>query len=156
MKKIKIGLKNIWALVDDSDFEYLSQFSWQDNGIGYAKRHLPKVNGKIKDILMHREIVGAPENLIVDHIDHNTLNNQKSNLRLCNETQNHINSINHKDNKSGYRGVSWCQRDRVWRAYIKVNKKSKALGTFRDPLLAAEVYKKAAKEYYGEFIMTGK
>jgi hypothetical protein len=88
MKEIKIK-KGIVTQVDDEDFEYLNQFQWF-NHYGYVVR-MEKINGKNKTIRMHREIMKTPDSLVVDHIDHNTLNNQKSNLRNCSSRENVMN-----------------------------------------------------------------
>jgi len=93
------------VLVDDEDFEYLNQFNWhvgKVRGNNYAKRTIH--SNPIKSVKMHRAIMNAPINMQVDHIDHNGLNNQKSNLRLC---VNKENACNRKSiGKSKYLGVS--------------------------------------------------
>lgn len=163
VKQIKLGLKNLYVLVDDEDYEYLNQFQWQDNGVGYAKRHLPKVNGKRKDLLMSREIMKATGALQVDHIDRNPLNNQKNNLRLATQTQNHINTNKKPSNTSGYKGVylekycyskngkQYLRKSNPWVAQIKIDKKATRLGSFATPKDAARAYNLKALEVYGEF-----
>lgn len=88
MKEIKLKGGSI-TYVDDEDYEYLNQFHWLES-YGYAKRNI-MINGKLKSLLMHRVIMKPPVNLVVDHIDHNKLNNQKYNLRNCTSSENVMN-----------------------------------------------------------------
>lgn len=85
------------ALVSDVDYPYLSQFNWYANkikGIWYAFRGVrqPKIAkylyGKIKIIAMHRDIMNPPAGLVIDHMDHNGLNNQRGNLRIVTHSEN--------------------------------------------------------------------
>jgi len=159
MKEIELTKGKI-AIVDDEDFEWLSQWSWcyaeKNTGspIGYAKRGF-KLNGRSKLLKMHREIMKAPPELQVDHIDGNTLNNQKSNLRICTRNQNNINRIS-KSGVSGYKGVYWFKPDQKWRAKIKLNKKEMLLGYFKCAKEAAMKYDEAAIKLFGEFAKTNK
>jgi len=152
MKKIKLsnGMK---ALVDDEDYEYLSQFRWyplNTRMTTYAKRKI-YINGGQITILMHREIMKTPQELEVDHRDHNGLNNQRGNLRNCTHGQNDINKIS--NNPNGYRGVEWVLKRKKWkiRARIKRGGVSKHLGYFKTLEDAARAYDKASLEYDAEF-----
>lgn len=83
MKQI-IAKKGI-ILVDDEDFDELSKYRWVISN-GYAKHEFWE-NNKPNVTLLHRFILGKlAENKIVDHIDRNPLNNQKSNLRICTQS----------------------------------------------------------------------
>ena len=90
-----------------------------------------------------------PECLQVDHIDGNGLNNAFANVRLATPSQNQFNQKKHKNNKSGYKGVSRFRHK--WRAEIKVNGRSQHLGVFDTPELAHMAYAKAAAELHGDF-----
>jgi len=92
MKKIKIYNADCFALVDDEDFEYLNQFKWSVSFGGYATRAKEVEGGRYTIIQMHREIMNTPRGLVVDHWDHNGLNNQKSNLKNCTIHENAQNS----------------------------------------------------------------
>ena len=104
---------------------------------------------------MHREIMKAPPHLLVDHIDGDGLNNQKSNLRLVTPTQNQQNQTTaRRDNKSGVKGVSWDKFRNRWRVSITVNGMNKTLLYTEDLELAKEKYDAAAKLYFGEYART--
>lgn len=90
-------------------------------------------------------------NGLIDHKDTNTGNNKIENLRLANESQNNYNSNKSKNNKSGFKGVSWQNSVKKWKVQIDANKKRFYLGLYSSPELAHEAYKKAALELHGEF-----
>ena len=91
----------------------------------------------------------------IDHVDTNGCNNKISNLRLATKSQNGANSKLPKNNTSGYKGVTWAKRNKKWMAQIMVDRKHVCLGFFHDPKLAYEAYKKASREYFGEFAHYG-
>jgi hypothetical protein len=149
MKEIPLT-KGKFALVDDSDYPYFIQFKYFYNG-GYAARVLPRDGKKQKQVKMHNEIMNPPPGFQVDHVDGNRLNNQRSNLRNCTQTQNNRNRSMSRNNTSGYRGVCWnCGRG-MWQATIRVLEKREFLGYFPVPEDAARVWDKAAIKYRGEF-----
>jgi len=150
MKEIKLTQGKV-ALVDDEDYEYLSQFQWQikkTNGLFYAKRGVwvTERNNNIH-IYMHREIIDAPIKMDVDHIDGNGLNNQKSNLRICVHAQNMANMKKRKGKQ--YKGIT--PRREGWLAQIKVNYAHIYLGDYKTKEDAARAYDRAAIKYFGEF-----
>ena len=101
---------------------------------------------------MHREVIHPPDNLFVDHINHNGLDNRKANLRLATYAQNSYNRKQfRKRQTSKYTGVSWIKQIKKWRVIICYNGKKKFIGYFKDEKQAAKAYDKAAKKYHGEF-----
>jgi hypothetical protein len=92
-----------------------------------------------------------PPGMIVEHRDENKLNNNLENLRLGTHAQNMQNRGKPSNNTSGYKGVTWHERDGKWRAQIKTNGSYKQIGSFTTPELAYEAYCKKAKELHGEF-----
>ncbi len=142
------------TLVDDSDYEHLSQWNWQQNQ-GYAIRnqYVSCINGKRKNktIYMHRAVNKTPDGMETDHINNDKLDNRKTNLRASNRSNNAVNKPKQSNNTSGYKGVGWHKVAGKWRATIKVNNRAKHLGHFATPEDAATAYNFAALEYFGKF-----
>lgn len=155
MKRIPLT-KGQFALVDDDDFEWLSQYKWCAhvkirNGRAYmvALRNLPEGGGHIP---MHREIVGAKkDDPMVDHKNQDSLDNQKENLRFSNHSLNAANQGLRSDNTSGYKGVYFFKRWGKFVAQIRVLGKTTNLGGFKTAQEAAARYNQAAMEAFGEF-----
>lgn len=148
MKEIKLTQGYV-AFVDDEDFEYLNQWKWHafnSRGILYATSYFCARN-KQAYRFMHRTIMDTPKNMVVDHIDHNGLNNQRSNLRNCTRSQNGSNR--HSSGRSGYLGVTYNGK------YISSHIQSKGavihLGYCDNEIQAAKRYDAAARFFHGEF-----
>lgn len=151
-KEIKLT-KGYVALVDEEDYEWLSQFKWCVNSDGYAVK--ASQNGfKRIAVRMHREILQAPKNFDIDHVNCNRLDNRRSNLRLATKSQNQSNRGAQKNSVSGYKGVSWNKQCKKWKAQIANNSKDKYLGLFNTSEEAAKAYDIAARELHGEFAKT--
>ena len=106
------------ALVDDSDYEYLSQFKWYSSSHGYAMRNGKMVNRvREKRISMHREILGVTDpNIHVDHINFDILDNRKSNLRICSNSENSKHRKVTGLGTSKFKGVCWYKANSIWHA----------------------------------------
>jgi hypothetical protein len=145
------------ALVDAEDYEYLSQYTWfcfnTKTGLVYAARNSRQGRKKTRLILMHREIMGCVprDGFDVDHEDHNTFDNRKSNLRKCAHRQNCCNKTRKKPNKSGFRGV--YPAGKRWMALITIRCKQKYLGTCDTKEEAYALFCKAALEFNGDFAL---
>lgn len=141
------------ALVDDADYEKVSQFKWYACRRGcnwYASRHLKMVGGKQKLQSLHHFLVPGVKRL--DHEDGNGLNNQRKNLRPATCKQNCQNRKKVFGCSSPFKGVCWAADRGLWRAYIyPINRRRIALGQFSDPVKAARTYDVAAKIHFGEF-----
>jgi hypothetical protein len=87
----------------------------------------------------------------IDHINGIKTDNRLQNLRLATKSQNALNSKRHKDNTSGYKGVSWNKRLAKWGARITINGKYKHIGLFKNVEDAASAYAAAAYMHHGEF-----
>lgn len=137
--------------VDDEDFEWLSRFRWYYNR-GYAKNKV-RVEGRQKEQRLHRLILGLEfgDERQVDHIDGNTLNNCRSNLRICTKAENNKNQRRHITNITGYRGVSYHSRSGKYQAQISHGDKKKWLGYFDTAKEASIVYEAESKRLRGEF-----
>jgi hypothetical protein len=139
------------ALVDDEDYELVSQYRWHGHvGIsGTYARHTWRREGVWGFIMMHRLVLGFPER--VDHINHNTLDNRRSNLRDVSRNMNAANQLPQTGRSSRYKGVSWKQENRKWIAGIKVDQRRIHLGYFLDEEEAARAYDAAALAMFGEY-----
>lgn len=141
------------ATVDDSDYEQVSQFQWhfaKGNRTNYAARGV-KVNGKMKRIYLHRQLLGSPPKSKVDHRDGNGLNNRRENIRPATSAQNGQNSVKIQGRSSQFKGVTVSKRPPGWKASIRVNGRGIHLGYFSVETDAAHAYDDAARTYFGEF-----
>lgn len=152
LAKIPLGVdaKDGYAVVDE-EFAWLDEYKWFLSDGGYAVRNSRYVRGERRHtVRMHREILDTPDHLETDHINGNRLDNRLVNLRPCTGAENSRNRKKQKGS-SKYKGVTWRKSSNKWLAQIRVNKKSIHLGEFDDENEAAESYRKAAKELFGEF-----
>jgi hypothetical protein len=138
-----------FALVDPEDYYRLAKFNWQAASNKVTFYASGKVAGRTWK--MHRLIMNAPPHLVVDHIDHNGLNNAKNNLRLCSHAQNTRNAMPNRNTTSKYKGVCWRKKEKQWIASIQLNRKIHHLGCFENEIDAAKAYDKKAGQLHGEF-----
>jgi hypothetical protein len=149
MKEIPIT-QGKFALVDDEDFEWLSKQNWYFDR-GYVARKTSRPEHKTQ--YMHREIMHPPDRMNIDHINHNGLDNQKSNLRICTRSENSHNQRLRFDNITGFKGITFHKRTKKWKAAITINRRGKTLGYFHTKEDAARAYDTAALQYFGEFAL---
>jgi len=146
----KYGIKEV--IIDDEDYDKVKSYKWYINkdrssNIFYV---VHSSDNKHKYI-MHRLIMDCPKGMIVDHINHNTLDNRKENLRICTNSENLRNSRLQKNNTTGYKGVFFNKTWNNYKVTIGTKKNRKYLGSYKNIEDAAKAYNEAAIKYYGEF-----
>jgi len=136
--------------VDPEDYDALSKYKWY--AVKRSRQYYAVAKVGQKKVRMHRLIMKAPKGKVVDHINHNGLDNRKANLRLATEQQNTWNKRKQVgDYSSKYKGVAWVKSKQRWRSKITCNSRDISLGYFDDEKTAAEAYDDKAKELFGEY-----
>ena len=149
--------KGKFAIVDNKDFKWLSQWKWWLHSTKWGEYAVRQkmVNRKVYNFSMHREILEHSginlAGLLVDHKNGNSLDNRKENLRSATDSQNQMNRLLiSNQNKSGYKGVT-LYRNGKWRSSTKLNQQNIHLGYFDSKEEAAKAYNKFAVDNFGEF-----
>jgi hypothetical protein len=153
VKQIRLGTKrDKTTIIDDQDFEFLTQWEWFVTAQGYVYRNAMR-DGKLTFIFMQNEIMGKVSGKILDHINSDRLDNRRENLRFCTPKENSRNKSKQKTRKtsSRFKGVCWDKSRGKWISKIKVDRRAIQLGRFDGEEQAAFVYDEAAKKYFGEF-----
>ena len=140
---------NMEILIDADDYDKVKDYCWcisKGRKWEYAMTRI-----KNETVLLHRFIMNLQSDMVVDHINGNTLDNRKSNLRICTNQQNCFNHAVSCNNSSGYTGVTWHRLANKWQVHIRFNKKTLYLGLFENIDDAVAVRKQAEKQYFGEY-----
>ena len=137
------------VLFDKEDYDLINDWTWCNNKCYAYSR---KQNGKTA--MMHRLVMGLSdkdEEILVDHINHNTLDNRKCNLRFATKSQNTMNAVLRSDNTSGVSGVYWHKTNQKWISRIDKDGKSIYLGCFDNYQDAVLARQKAEQIYFKEY-----
>ena len=143
--------RNQNALVDTADYDWLNQWNWYASWHPKEKTFYAERKPHSGLVRMHRKILGCGPKEEGDHINHNTLDNRRNNLRKSTRLQNGSNQKISVANSSGYKGVSWNKLRNKWRVQLKFRQKEVWIGYFTDAKEGAKAYDAAAKQYFGEF-----
>ena len=142
-------------LVDEEDMSLITKYVWSvqnRNGYHFCSSH-EWIDGVRYTITMHRLIMGCVygDGKIIDHINHNPLDNRKCNLRFATSAQNNYNKTIHRDKTSTpYKGVFIHESGQIVAAIAK-NRKSIHIGYAKSFEEAARMYDMMAIKLFGEF-----
>lgn len=158
MKRIPLT-QGKFALVDDADFEWLSQWKWHavcKNGKYYAvrKQYLrTTADGKeVYDTLyMARVIMRTLSDCLCDHKDGNGLNDQRSNLRNCTKAENQRNRGPQRNNTSGQKNITWHSQNKMWRVRVSAKGQLTRGGLHHRIEDAIRERNKILEEMHGDF-----
>lgn len=149
----EIQISGYTVLVDDEDLERVRALSWHVGNKGaHGDPYFEHCTWKQPIIRLNRFIIGCTykDGMIVDHINGNTLDNRKQNLRVCTNAENCRNGRTRKNN-TGYKGVVYEKRVNLYRARITKDYKTYSIGYFHTAEEAYEARCKALEEFHGEF-----
>jgi len=158
-KKIKLT-NGYFAIVDASDYYKYPEIStrkWRvvigPTGKVYASRCFANGGNHGRPMLMHRFLMGNPVGFEIDHINGDSLDNRRRNLRMCTHAQNGMNRKIGKNNTSGYKGVVFDKKAKKnkWCVKLKLNGQSKCVGKCFTKEEAARLYNEFAIKNWGEF-----
>jgi hypothetical protein len=141
--------------VDAEDYPKLSEYNWHaikhskdlEGRYIVARRNSPKGG-----VYMHVQIMGKRKGFIIDHINRNSLDNRKSNLRFITLSQNQHNKSKSKSKTSSkFKGVHWDSSRKLWKAAIVFQGRNIFIGRFKTEKDAARAYDAKSKEIFKDF-----
>ena len=136
--------KRGFTKVSNDKFDLVKDSAWVLSASGYV------IDSKSK-VYLHRLLTNCPKDMVVDHKNHDTLDNRCSNLRVCSNKENVRNARLRSDSTTMYKGVHLDKEKRKFLSSIFFNGKNIFLGYFENKIDAARAYDKKAKELFGEF-----
>jgi hypothetical protein len=170
-RRIPLVNSSKYAIVDPPDYYELSKYTWwtRKRRGSYQVLRFTEECACFRPVFMHRDVMRlkmcaesclsrrgeakadtVPAGFVIDHIDRNTLNNTRANLRLATTAQNNMNKSS-RGGSSKYKGIVYRARKKLWLARITVNGKCKYIKSCKSEIDAAKAYDEAAQKYFGEF-----
>lgn len=138
------------ALIDIDDIDKVKHIKWHKSDLQRSTYYCTSNDKQFRRL--HRCILNVIDpKILVDHINHNGLDNRKCNLRICTNQQNICNCNTPKNNVSGHKGVYYAKDKHKWTAQVTINNKTKYIGRYDTIEEAIKAREEAAKKYYGEF-----
>ena len=147
----KCFIGSTFFIFDKSDYEKIKNNRWFLSG-GYPATHL-RGTGKIQRL--HRFLTDCPFDKVVDHVNHNRLDNRRENLRVCTSLENNKNLGVRRGTETGHTGIALTANKKRWTARICNNGTHHYLGTYDTLEEAIKARKEAEKKYYGDFAYKG-
>jgi hypothetical protein len=155
-RRIYLG-EGKWTILEQADYYRLKHYKWIVYGTGNGGQNLYAIRFKLIEpykttmVSMHREIMNAKDERLVDHRNCNSLDNRKSNLRFATRAENMRNRRKKRNATSQYLGVHYYKPQGTWSCAILHNGKRIWLGRFVNEIDAAKTHDVAAKKYHREF-----
>ena len=135
-----------YTMVSDDKWHEVMKYKWSLTTAKYAQS---VIDGD--HIRLHRFILNAADDVLIDHINNNKLDNRTENLRISNSGNNSHNRKKNPNASSKYYGVSFEKKSQNWKSEIRKDNKRYNIGNFKTEQEAAIAYNKKATELYGEF-----
>lgn len=153
-------LNGLYAIIDIEDYSYVAPYNWSVNKGRYAHRRFhigydsEKRRSVYRSLMMHRFIleihgIKVPNGMETDHINGDSTDNRRENLRVVTKSQNRMNRPMFKNNTHGNKGISWRTQIEKWESRIDIDKKRIHLGWFSRRADALKAYNDAAKKHFG-------
>lgn len=142
--------KDIISLASVEDYDFISKHGWSLGPGGYLTC---RIDGR--GYLLHRLLMDAESGLEVDHINLNTLDNRRENLRIVTPSQNQMNKGKMSNNTSGYKGITWDKDRNKWKVSLNENGICHNIGRFDELKDAVIARKEAEEKYFGEYAYKG-
>lgn len=141
------------TIIDDADADRILKYRWNAVQVSPGNWYASSSSSPVR--YLHRFLLDDPDG-IVDHINHDGLDNRRSNLRIAERNGLNIANARFEKNAHGYRGVYLDRRGRKrpYGAQIKVHRKHMNLGYFATAEEAARAYDAAARKHFGEYANT--
>ena len=138
-------------LLDSDDLAYISFYRWRLHRVGKKRIWRIMRSSVGRTIYLHRQLMEFPDNLTVDHINRDSLDNRRSNLRACTVAENNLNSAGFTGGTSRFKGVAWTKARGKWTVFGGRRGARVFVGAFDSEIEAARAYNEYAKQHFGPF-----